>query len=76
MAKYSLTHMLFMAAYMGVVYIPFLLEIKIALLGPLFLAQCEYLFYMQPMLTQSQRRTIPLIIFDDLNKLESLGMLA
>lgn len=31
---------------------------------------------MQPIMLQAKRGTIPVIVFDDLNKLEHLGMLA
>lgn len=65
----------------GIAYFCFLspllwLEVKTAILGPLFLVHVEYYRFMQPLIDQSYRRTIPVIVFDDLNKLEQMHMLA
>lgn len=38
-------------------------------LSGLFVSHVYYLFFIQPFLIQSLRRTIPLIIMDDLNKI-------
>ena len=43
------------------------------LLGISFISYANFMF---PFLIQSFRRTVPMVIFDDLNKIEHLGMLS
>jgi hypothetical protein len=52
------------------------MELKMTILMPIFVAHYRYYSFMQPLITQARRRTIPVIVFDDVNKLEHLGMLA
>ena len=66
----------FFGIYAAIFSVPVLLYFKSLLFIPLFAADCYYLYFMRPLITQAKRRSIPLIIFDDLNKLEHLGMLA
>jgi hypothetical protein len=40
------------------------------------LSHVYYINFMGPILRQSFRRTIPVIVFDDLNKIEQMNMLA
>jgi hypothetical protein len=43
--------------------------------GLMGLSYTYYLYFLYPLVVQSLRRTCPLIIFDDLNKIEHLNML-
>lgn len=62
--------------YGAIFTIPALLYFKTILFLPLFMVDCYYLYFMRPLLEQAKKKTIPLVVFDDLNKLEHLGMLA
>lgn len=73
---YYLGHLAFLSMYGLTAASPLPLELQIALLLPCLLSQCYYYNFMQPIMLQIKRATVPVIVFDDLNKLEHLGMLA
>ena len=48
---------------------------KTLLSFPVMMLQLYYLNFMRPLILQARRKTIPVIVLDDLNKLEHIGML-
>ena len=71
-----LTNLALVATYVGIALAPIYPEFQIASLGPILIIHLEYLRFMEPLIKQAKRKSIPVIVFDDLNKLDHLGMLA
>ena len=46
-----------------------MLDFQIAFMAPVLYAHYKYIRIMQPLIKQSKRSTIPLIVLDDLNKI-------
>lgn len=68
-------NLVFVGMYAALFHVSILIYFQPFLLYPLFAADCYYFHFLRPLLHQARRRTIPLVVFDDLNKLEHLGML-
>jgi hypothetical protein len=56
--------------------LPLDVELQVPLLLPILYAHFRYYNFMRPLMNQARRRTIPVVVFDDLDKLDHLNMLA
>lgn len=67
-------------ALIGGYYLTYLADLSVILstviYGSLFSGHCYFNHFIAPLLSQSIRRSIPVIVFDDLNKIEHMNMLA
>lgn len=70
-----LTHLVFASGAYGVAISSIDATYGMLIFGFMSISYIYYLYFMYPLLVQSLRRTCPLIIFDDLNKIEHLNML-
>lgn len=76
LSKYYLANLAMFGLY-GIIFVLSIpIQIQFAIFAPLFLFHCQYLYFMKPLVVQARRASIPILIFDDLNKLEHLGLLA
>lgn len=74
--KYYLANLAMLGLY-GIVFVSSLpIQIQLGIFAPFFLFHCKYLSFMRPLVVQARRASIPILVFDDLNKLEHLGLLA
>lgn len=74
--KYCCTQIFFIGIY-GLIFQSNLnVYVNCLLYSSAFLSQAYYCHFMGPLLEQCSRATIPILIFDDLNKIEQLNMLA
>ena len=74
--KYCFTHALFIGIYSLLLHSNFAFITNSLLLSSTLIAQLYYIKFMGPLLEQSSRGTLPVIIFDDVNKIEQMNMLA
>ena len=49
-------------------FTPILLDIQIGFLLPVFIVHYKYIRMMRPLIKQCKRGTMPVIVFDDVNK--------
>jgi len=67
--KFALSNAIFITAYFLLFQSNLLLSVKLGLAGINFLSQMYYNKLMGPIFNHSFRKTVPVIVFDDLNKI-------
>lgn len=67
--KYSMYNLTFIAGEIGVYFSNWDAIYGIVALSGLFSCHAYMIYFLQPFLVQSFRKTVPLIVMDDLNKI-------
>lgn len=67
--KYSLANFSFLSIYGVIFALSFPWQLQLLAFSSIFLVHSYYLHFMKPLVRQVKRGTIPLLVFDDLNKL-------
>lgn len=75
-AKYFLANISFLGLYSLLYHSQLAEAFKLALSSLTVCSHLYYINFMRPIIKQSVRKTVPVIVFDDLNKIEQINMLA
>ncbi len=74
--KYALFHLAFIAAEFAVYFSNWDAVYGMLALSGLVASHVYSIYFLQPFLVQSFKKSVPLIVMDDLNKIEQMNMLS